>query len=435
MTFMPHWPPAIGSRDVKFGLERVRAGLAAMGDPHLRLPPVAHVAGTNGKGSTVSYLRAIAEAAGYRVHCYTSPHFLHFNERIRLAGALIGDDDLYRLMEECRLRLDGMELTFFEASTVAAFYAFASRDADLLALETGMGGRLDATNVVARPLVTVITPVSIDHAEFLGSTVEKIAGEKAGIIKKDVPCVVSLQEDGAMDVIRNKAEDVGAPLFAYEYDWGLLPPSAEESRYRFVCSTGETPFPAPSLPGAHQLMNAGCAIAAAHVMRSALPKISADAIAKGVATARWPGRLQWLTKGALADKAKGGWRILLDGAHNIAGAQTLADYLRDHVPGVPVYAVIGVTRGRDPAALLRPLRGIAAKAFGVTVRTEPGSASGEEVARAARAEGFDAEGCDDAGEAFDRLLASGAAPGVVVFFGSLYLVADMLRINKNEAIL
>jgi dihydrofolate synthase/folylpolyglutamate synthase len=432
MVFMPHWPPP--AKSIELGLDRVYAALARMGDPHMRLPPAIHAAGTNGKGSTVAFLRSVLERAGYRVHAYTSPHFLHFNERVRIAGRLIDDGALYRRMEECRLALDGMGLTFFEATTVGAFLAFAEEKADFVLLETGLGGRLDATNVLESPLLSVITPISLDHTEYLGDTVAAIAYEKAGIMKRGTPCVAAMQQEEASAVLQEQAESVQAPLFAYEYDWGIEPGSEDGGTYRVVSASGEIAFPGPSLPGRHQIMNAGVAAACVLKLREAGVRVPDEAVRDGIRNAAWPGRLQALPRGAFTDTLPAGWRVVLDGAHNRGGAEALAEYANTAWNGVPVYLAVGQTQGRDPSVFLSYFKGTAAHVFGVTVRTEPSAAPGEEIAGAAASLGMESSACDSADDIAAHIRRHALPPGILLCCGSLYLLSDILRLNKNEAI-
>ncbi|MGC1304276.1 MAG: folylpolyglutamate synthase/dihydrofolate synthase family protein, partial [Caulobacteraceae bacterium] len=283
---------------IDLSLGRVNRLLAVLGNPERRLPPVVHVAGTNGKGSTVAYLRAIGEAAGLKVHAFTSPHLVRFAERIRLAGTLISDAHLAEVLERVEAANAGQPITFFEITAVAALQAFAETPADLCVVEVGLGGRYDASNVFERPAVTVITPVDYDHREFLGDTLAKIAGEKAGILKRGAPAVVARQLDEALAVIEAEAERAGAPLILAGRDFDAW---AQAGRLAFQDDTGLLDLPPPALFGAHQFDNAGLAVAAARALQD--PRIDGEAVARGIASATWPARMQRLTAGPLAGMA------------------------------------------------------------------------------------------------------------------------------------
>ncbi|MEM7238634.1 MAG: Mur ligase family protein, partial [Pseudomonadota bacterium] len=298
-------------------LDRMWHLLGAMGNPQTRLAPVIHIAGTNGKGSTLAMIRAGLEGGGRTVNAYTSPHLARFHERIRLHGDLIGESELSGLLEECEVANGPVPITFFEITTVAALVAMARRPADYTLLEVGLGGRLDATNVI-QPRLTVITPVSLDHQQYLGETIEEIAGEKAGILKRGVPCIVGPQSDAARNVIESKAQEVGAPLLICNQDW-----QAREERGRLVFEDedGLLDLPLPNLLGAHQIANAGAAIASLRALRAG------DATAAMV-MADWPARMQRLRKGPLVDRLPPNAELWLDGGHNAAAGDALAALLR-----------------------------------------------------------------------------------------------------------
>src|SRR5947208_3003629 len=305
---------ALHPRRMDLSLGRIERLLAALGNPQDRLPPVIHIAGTNGKGSTVATLRACLEAAVYRVHVYTSPHLVRFHERIRLAGQLIKEDSLLALLEECERANAGAPITFFEITTAAAFLAFARVPADIVLLETGLGGRLDTTNVVRRPAVTAITPVSLDHQAFLGDTVAAIAAEKAGILKPGVPSVIGPQPDDAASVIAARAAAIGAPLYRWRQEWRCDADSPAGMRYEG--GRWRLDLPPPALAGPHQIANAGTAIACLEQLSDfSLP---AAAPADGVRHIDWPARLQQLQRGPLFEMLRPGWELWLDGGHNPA---------------------------------------------------------------------------------------------------------------------
>src|SRR5215475_9688948 len=312
---------ALHPKRIDLSLDRMWRLLAALGHPERQLPPVIHVAGTNGKGSTVAFMRAILEAGGLRVHVYTSPHLVRFNERFRLGqtggGALVTDEALAAALSECEAANGTEPITVFEIETAAAFVLFSRHPADLLLLEVGLGGRLDATNVVERPLVDVITPVSMDHIDFLGNTLEAIATEKAAIFKQDVPAVVALQSEGALAVIKRKGAELGAPLHVMGEEWIV---SEERGRLVYQDQDGLLDLPAPRLFGRHQFANAGTAIAA---LRVADLRLSARAFEQGIVKAEWPARMQRLTSGRLPALAPEGSELWLDGGHNVDGGRTI----------------------------------------------------------------------------------------------------------------
>ncbi len=402
-------------------LDRVWAILAALDHPERRLPPVIHVAGTNGKGSTVAMLRAGLEGAGKTVHAYTSPHLARFHERIRLAGRLIDEAALAALLEECEARNAGRPITFFEITTAAALLAFARTPADWLLLEVGLGGRLDATNVVETPALCVITPVSFDHQQYLGETLPEIAGEKAGILKPGVPCVVGPQRPEALAVIEARAEAVGAPLLVAGRDWRA---SAAGGRLRFEDDAGALDLPLPALPGAHQIENAGAALAGLRRLG-----FGEGASLAAVSRAEWPARLQRLTRGPLAEAAAAaGAELWLDGGHNESAGEAVAAHFRGLAPA-PLALVCGMLDTKDPVTFLRWFRGLAGA---VETAPIPDSQSGlppEALAEAARAAGLRAAPRASAAEAVAAAAEAAGAGGRVLICGSLYLAGAVLREN------
>jgi len=293
---------------------------APRSDATLARLTVVHVAGTNGKGSTIAFVKSITEAAGLAVHVYTSPHLVRFNERIVVAGEVIGDEALADILEACEAANGGASITFFEVTTAAAFMAFAGTPADLVLIETGLGGRFDATNVIARPALTAITPISIDHTHFLGDTVAAIAGEKAGILKPGVECVVAAQTAEAAAVIAARASEIGAPLARHDQDWRLHGMTYADAR-------GAMDLPEPGLAGRHQVENAALAVACVRHLRAF--DFSAQDIVTGVRRASWPARLQRLIDGKLSELLPKNWQLWLDGGHNTAAAARLAEVLAD----------------------------------------------------------------------------------------------------------
>ena len=409
---------ALHPRSIDLVLDRVWRLLRALGDPQEALPPVIHVAGTNGKGSTVAMLRAGLEAAGHRVHAYTSPHLVRFHERVRVAGELISEEALLAALDECEAANGGAPITYFEITTCAALLAFSRAPADYALLEVGLGGRLDATNVVARPRLTAITPVSIDHREFLGDTLAEIAGEKAGILKRGTPCVVGRQEEAALAVIEARAERVGAPLLARGQHWHAYP---ERDRLVFQDERGLLDLPPPALPGPHQIENAGVALACLRAL--GMGEAACEAAVTG---AEWPARLQRLTRGPLAEAA-GPAELWLDGGHNPAAGQALADALAS-MPRRPTHLVCGMLRTKDAEGFLRPLAPWAAGLAAVTIPGEEAARPAAETASAAQAVGIPAREAGGVGEAVAAIV--GATPSArVLVCGSLHLAGWVLREN------
>ncbi len=414
---------------IDLSLGRIERLLGTLGNPERSLAPVVHVAGTNGKGSMIAYMRAALKAAGHRVHAYTSPHLVRFNERIVIAGEIIADEALADILEECEAANDGAPITFFEVTTAAAFVAFAREAADLALIETGLGGRFDATNVIAQPALTAITPVSIDHIGFLGDTIAAIAGEKAGILKPGIDCVVAPQHADAADVIAARAAEIGAKLVRHDRDWRLDGMTYADER-------GAITLPTPGLAGRHQVENAALAVAC--VRRLAAFDIAAGDIVEGVRRATWPARLQRLTGGRLVDLVPGNRELWLDGGHNPAAAAALADVLtnwRDQPVDLPVDLVVGMLRTRDPAPFLAPLAPLVRRARTVAVPGEEASLTADELARAARDVGIDAEPADDVGAAVRSLADRSArrSGGRILICGSLYLAGSVLADGRDAA--
>ncbi|MGG7645297.1 bifunctional folylpolyglutamate synthase/dihydrofolate synthase [Rhodovulum sp. YNF3179] len=399
-------------------LDRVWRLLDRLGNPQDDLPPVIHIAGTNGKGSTLAMIRAGLEARGDRVHAYTSPHLAWFHERIRLAGELISEPALAEVLEECERANDGAPITYFEITTVAALLAFARTPADWCLLEVGLGGRLDATNVIARPAATVITPVSLDHQQYLGDTLAAIAGEKAGIIKRGVPCIVGPQEEAAREVIEARAHRLGAPLSVHGQHWHV---AEERGRLVFQDETGLLDLPRPALIGAHQVQNAGAALA---VLRG----LGADETVCEAALTRaeWPARMQRLGHGPLVAAAPGA-ELWLDGGHNPAAGAALAEAL-GRLPARPTYMVCGMLNTKDIGGYMRPLAGRAERLYAVEIPGETATLPAAETAAAARAAGHDTAEAASVADAVARIVAE-APTARILICGSLYLAGRVLREN------
>jgi len=422
---------ALHPKRIDLSLGRIERLLAALGSPERKLPPVIHVAGTNGKGSTIAFMRAILEAAGQRVHVYSSPHLVRFNERYRLGqpggGVLVSDEELSATLEECERANAGQPITVFEITTAVGMMLFARHPADVMLLEVGLGGRLDATNVVEHPLATVITRIAMDHMDFLGDTLTKIAQEKAGILKRGTPAIVAAQAREALAAIERQAARLKAPLKIAGEDW-----TATEERGRLVYQdeTGLLDLPAPKLYGRHQFENAGLAIAA--LRGSKAFKISPAAYEAGMVKADWPARLQRLSTGRLVELAPAGSELWLDGGHNPDGGRAIAAALADLEERVsrPLVLIVGMLASKDSAGFLSNFTGLARRLIAVPVKSAEKGLSAEAVADAARAIGLPATSRDNLQEALEaaRKLDLDPPPRILIT-GSLYLAGEVLREN------
>jgi dihydrofolate synthase/folylpolyglutamate synthase len=409
-------------KKIDLSLGRIERLLAALGNPHDKLPPVIHVAGTKGKGSTVAIMRACLEAAGYRVHAYTSPHLVRFHERIRLAGRLIDEDALVAVLDECEGANCGEQITFFEITNAAAFLAFARVPADIVLLEVGVGGRLDSTNVVQHPAVTAITPVSLDHQAFLGDTVAAIAGEKAGILKPGVIGVIAPQPEDAATVIENRAAAIGSPLYRCGRGWRC---AAAARGMRYEGERWRLDLPVPSLLGAHQILNAGTAIAC--LERLAGFALSAAAIADGLRHIDWPARLQRLQRGPLIEMLPRGWELWLDGGHNPAAGEVLGAVAAGWQDR-PLDLVVGMLNTKDAAGFLAPFAPHVRSFRGITIPGEENPLPAEAIVAAAASVGISAEPAGSIAAAL-RDIVGGPGPGRALICGSLHLAGVVLAEN------
>ena len=408
------------------GLERISALLERLGHPERRLPPVLHVAGTNGKGSTCAFLRAAVEAAGLTVHVYTSPHLVRFNERIRLAGQLIGDALLAELLEETLDSAAGMEVSFFEATTAAAFLAFSRRPADACIVEVGLGGRLDATNVLPSPAACGIAQLGLDHQQFLGSRIEDVASEKAGIAKRGVPLVTQSYSERLCERIAEAADRAGAIWLPRGGRWDAI---VYRQRLHYRDDQGKLQLPLPRLRGAHQAMNAALAVAMLRHQR-AVP-VRAPALRAAMGWADWPGRLHRLAPGPLRALLPPDSELWLDGGHNPAAARAVADFFRAHVPSDrPFHIVLGLLANKDLAGVLKPFANRAVTLHAVPVPGHPHHAPAD-LAAAARGAGLTALAAAGVEGALGWIArhADRGRPPVVLILGSLYLAGEMLRAN------
>jgi len=422
---------AMHPRRIDLGLQRMQRLVERLGHPERKLPPVVHVAGTNGKGSTIAYLRAILEAAGHRVHVYTSPYLVRINECYRLGGAgggtLVEDDELRRVLEHCERVNAGEPITIFEIETAAAFHLFAQHAADAVLLEVGLGGRLDATNVIETPLASVISPIGMDHTEFLGDELAKIAREKAGIIKPNVPVICAEQTAEAAAVIEQSARRMHAPLHAAGQDWHV---NVERGRLVYQDDRGLMDLVAPRLFGRHQFDNAGLAIATLRALPSF--RIEPSAFEAGIVNAEWPARMQRLASGPLVEQGPGGCEIWLDGGHNADGGRVAATALGDLEERVsrPLVVIVGMMANKDAGSFLANLAGLTRHIVAVTIPDRENAMPPDRLADAARALGMRVENAAGV-EAALRSLARLAyeVPPRILITGSLYLAGHVLSLN------
>ena len=408
---------------IDLSLERIERLLERLGHPERRIAPVVHIAGTNGKGSTLALLDAMLQAAGRRVQRYVSPHLVRFNERILFDGQPIPESELVEVLDLCEQVNGGAPITFFEITTAAAFLAFARHPADFVLLETGLGGRLDATNVIERPSLTALAPISLDHQAFLGEQLEQIAFEKAGILKREVLCILGPQPAAALGVIEERAAALRVPLRLHGRDW-----DARQEGDRLLVRIGDTSsdLPMPALAGRHQIDNAGLAVACALALDEIAP--DAAALAEGLRAVEWPGRLQRLTRGPLLELLPRFAELWLDGGHNPAAGDALAASLDLGDPR-PLHLVVGMLKTKDWAGFLRPLAPLARSLHTVPVPGEPASRDPVEAAALALRLGIPATPARDLPEALRAITAAEPGPARVLICGSLYLAGHVLRDN------
>ena len=410
-------------KKIDLSLDRVYALLKKLGNPHLRLPPVIHIAGTNGKGSTLAYLQAIYQAAGFKVHKYTSPHLVRFNERIVLSGEEIEETYLEEVLQKVLELNDSAPLTFFEATTCAAFLAFANTPADIVLLETGLGGRLDATNVVPEPMQTLISSISMDHQDFLGRTLPKIAFEKAGIMKKNVACIYSKQSEDVLEVLEKHAESINALL----YPAGIVKDIKEDSQHWALSWKGKSyVFAKPSLAGSHQMLNAALAVSAC--LQQKKFQLDISHINAGLRKVRWQARLQHLPSEKL-EPSLGGKEVLLDGGHNAEAGQVLANFLRE-TPGKQTVVILGMMANKTVKDFVQPWASYGHKIITVPIAGEDGAYSAESLAKECQEVHNNVQVAESLEQALvitgaeipcDRLLVT----------GSLYLCGNVLNLIED----
>ncbi len=411
---------------IDLSLGRIERLLARLHHPEYKLPPVVHVAGTNGKGSVIAFLHAMLKAAGHRVHVYTSPHLCRFNERIVLDGRAINDALLVALLEECETANGANPITFFEITTAAAFLAFSRTPADIVLLETGLGGRLDATNLVARPRLCAITPISLDHQHFLGDTLLEIAAEKAAILKTEIPAVIGRQAPEALNVIEERSKAVRAPLLVAGRDW-----STEITPDGFVyrTSTKQIALPRPALAGAHQIDNAGMATACALALTEF--NISETAISEGVRAVEWPARLQKLDITCITNRFPKEAELWLDGGHNPAAGKALGSTASAWTDR-PLHLVVGMMQGKDISSFLTPLAPFVDTVWAVPIDGERNAHPLAAITDAARNLGISASSCKDVEKALGAIPTGPPCPRILIC-GSLYLAGQILAKQSDAA--
>jgi dihydrofolate synthase / folylpolyglutamate synthase len=419
---------ALHPKLIDLDLARMRRILERLGHPETRLPPAIHIAGTNGKGSTLAYLRAALEAAGLSVHCYTSPHLVKFHERIRVAGTLIDDADLADLLEECERANAGEPITFFEITTAAAFLAFSRKPADYLLLEVGLGGRLDATNVIAHPAACVITSIDYDHQQYLGDTLTSIAYEKAGVLKRGSPGIIGPQPDEALAEIERVAERVRAPLAIANRDWQAF---EQHGRLVFQDERGLLDLPLPQLRGRHQIDNAGTAIATLRSLNDR--RVSDSHIAQGLRTATWSARMQRIGQGHLKSLIPHDAELWVDGGHNPSAGRAVAQAFSDLNERVsrPLVIVWGMLNTKDAGHFIAPFAGLAHRVVTLAIPDEPNALDAQTLAGIARDQGLSAETASSIEQALKQASSGVPAPRILIC-GSLYLAGRVLAANSGE---
>lgn len=410
---------------IDLSLDRMFSILEKLGNPHLRLPPIIHIAGTNGKGSTLAMGRAILEAAGLKVHTYTSPHLVRFHERIRVAGELISEEALSALLEECEAVNGSEPITFFEITTAAAFLAYSRTPADYLFLEVGLGGRLDATNVIDHPAVSVITSIGLDHQQYLGETIEEIAREKAGILKRGSIGIVGAQPLEAREEIEHVAEMCGALLKIANQDWQSY---KQHGRLVFQDEDGLLDLPLPALAGSHQIDNAGNAIATVRALKDA--RISDDAIAAGLKNVNWPARLQNLGDGNLRKFISSETELWLDGGHNGPAGVVLSQALRD-MPKRNTVMIWGMLNSKHAGEFIANFKNVVRHVYSLTIPDEANAIKAGDLAQTAMNNGIQATAADSLEEALEQTSLLKPAPRIIIC-GSLYLAGHVLATHSGE---
>ncbi len=421
---MPHWPKSTWGKLDGEPLERTFRLLEELGNPQKNMPPAIHVTGTNGKGSTIAFMRSILKAAGYKVHSYTSPHMIKFNERINLNGTDISDSYLNEMIERCRLaeeNIDNFKVNFFEGTTVAAILAFSEIPADIVLIEAGLGFKQDPTNSIENKIMTIITTISEDHKDTLGNNIAEIAYSKSALIQDNTPCVASFQADEVMAILSKRAENQNSKFYSYGKDWSV---KRNIDSMDFIDYDGVLTYPLPSLIGGHQIVNAGTAIAAVSVLEGF--NISGEDIAKGLATTVWNGRMELISTGQLNKMLPENWELWYDGGHNIAAGYAIAN-ITDEWLDKPLYVICGTTKGKDIAALIAPLGNNIKRLYGVPVQAELNSYRAEDIVNAAISVDIPAESCESVEEAIEKIISTETQPSRILVFGSLFFRIELIE--------
>ena len=414
--------PTMVSTPNTMGLGRMIDLLEKLDNPHHKIPPVVHFAGTNGKGSTIAFTRAILENAGYTVHVFTSPHLVVPNERIVLGGQMISDDDFQSYITHVHHKNNGGDITVFEMLMAVAFLAFAEHTADIVLLETGLGGRYDATNVIANPMATVITPISLDHTHILGNTIAQIAGEKACIQKQGRPSLIAPQEKSALDALLEYADTVGAKPFVCGQGWGFDP--TDDGGFEFL----NLKFAQPSLSGTHQITNAATAVATTMILKGeGLDKITPQTMQAGIASATWHARMQKLTSGDIFDVIGKDADVWLDGGHNPSAGLAMADMLASFDQNRPTVMILGMVHSKDSTGYLKPLAPHIDTLYTVAIPDYHGSATADDLVGVAQSLGINAIPCDSMHHAYQNLISHMPDNPRIFITGSLYFAGHILR--------
>lgn len=435
--WMPHWPVQRGNRNINLGLSRIKLLLEKLGNPQDNLPPIIHVAGTNGKGSTLAYLQSIFDSAGYSVHKYISPHLRNFNERITLNGNFIDTDYITQLAEECRRISEDNDIaiTFFEGITAIAFLAFSRIPADVLLLEVGMGGRFDATNIIPHAICSIITSISYDHMEFLGNTLPEIAFEKAGILKENGLGIFSWQTSEVMSVLRSQADIVGCNKYACGYEWTFN--KCDDGSFNIIIADEIINIPQPSLVGIHQYINGSTASFAALQLMQYFPKLNLEHIRHGIKSASWPARMERIKRGVLFSILPSNFELWLDGAHNEAGAQMLATNLQLLEPEAILYMIHGRTIHRDMKVFLKHFIDIIELVSAIEIMGEPDSEDPNRIHAACNELGINSVVSDTIVDSVKDIInyhQNNFELNIlarIVICGSLFLAGDVMLANKS----
>lgn len=423
---MPHWPKPLGKRPINYSLDSIKLLLNNLHNPEREIPTPIYVAGTNGKGSTISFIKNILISSGYKVHVYTSPHLIYFNERIIIANEQVSDYHLYHALEECRAKSEDINLTFFEGVTAAAMLMFSQTKADFTIIEVGMGGRLDATNVIENVLLNVITPISLDHQDYLGESLSLIAMEKACTIKQNSTCILSEQTEEVRHIIEGVTAIKHASLYRHNLEWSC---KKKGTKMIFESGSEEIELPLPSLTGDHQIINAGAAIAASTILvHKHMYNITYENIVEGLQNTKWPARLEHIRSGKLIDLLPPKmFDVFLDGAHNTGGATALAQWAKQQ--NKDVYCIVGITKERDIKAFLTPLIPVIKFLYCVCVQSEPRAQNTEIIYSAAHELSIPSKCSESLTDTFKDIRKTGNS-GVILICGSLFLASDVMQQNS-----